>query len=168
MKPQASGDTCPVHLWHIAATDLGAPIRTATGRRTAIQVGRQQRADAYPSDGTQWADSDGDGYGDNPTGTNGDACPSQAGNSTADRYGCLDTDGDGIPTPTAHGAWTMALTLTPTTRTAGATATGTVMTMVWMMIARLYGTSVHDRKDVQTKTGTATPTPTAAGHGQWR
>ncbi|MDG1551183.1 MAG: S8 family serine peptidase, partial [Candidatus Poseidoniaceae archaeon] len=52
-------------------------------------------ADVWPSDTTQWADSDGDGYGDNSAGTNGDACPSTSGTSTADRNGCLDSDGDG-------------------------------------------------------------------------
>ena len=51
-------------------------------------------ADIWPSDTTQWADSDGDGYGDNSAGTNGDACPSTSGTSTADRIGCLDSDGD--------------------------------------------------------------------------
>ncbi|MGB1432860.1 MAG: hypothetical protein ACPG8I_08145, partial [Candidatus Poseidoniaceae archaeon] len=49
------------------------------------------------------ADSDGDGYGDNPTGTNGDACPTTVGNSTADRLGCPDTDGDGYSDP--DGSW---------------------------------------------------------------
>ena len=56
-------------------------------------------ADLWPADVTQWADSDADGFGDNPTGTNGDDCPSVAGNSTADRTGCLDGDGDGYSDP---------------------------------------------------------------------
>ena len=56
-------------------------------------------ADMWPADVTQWADTDGDGYGDNPTGTNGDDCPGVAGNSTADRQGCLDGDGDGYSDP---------------------------------------------------------------------
>ena len=56
-------------------------------------------ADIAPNDSTQWVDSDGDGYGDNPSGTNGDACPSVAGTSTADRRGCPDTDGDGYSDP---------------------------------------------------------------------
>ena len=51
--------------------------------------------DAFPEDGTQWADSDGDGYGDNLDGHEGDACPNTAGTSTIDRYGCPDSDGDG-------------------------------------------------------------------------
>ncbi len=56
-------------------------------------------ADTAPNDATQWLDSDGDGYGDNPSGTNGDACPLVAGNSTNDRRGCTDTDGDGYSDP---------------------------------------------------------------------
>jgi WD40 repeat protein len=51
--------------------------------------------DAFPEDGTQWNDTDNDGFGDNLGGTNGDACPDVAGTSTMDRYGCPDTDGDG-------------------------------------------------------------------------
>ena len=31
--------------------------------------------DAFPLDGTQWADQDGDGFGDNPLGNNADFCP---------------------------------------------------------------------------------------------
>ena len=51
--------------------------------------------DAFPMDPTQWDDSDGDGYGDNSNGTDGDACPTQAGTSTADQLGCPDADSDG-------------------------------------------------------------------------
>ena len=61
-------------------------------------------ADALPTDGTQWLDLDGDGYGDNPAPANNpDSCPSVAGNSTQEirldgaiigKLGCLDTDGD--------------------------------------------------------------------------
>ena len=52
--------------------------------------------DAFPSDGTQWDDTDDDGYGDNPAPANEpDACPSTPGASTEDRYGCPDADGDG-------------------------------------------------------------------------
>ena len=43
----------------------------------------------------QWFDSDGDGYGDNADGLNGDDCPNDAGNSIYDKVGCYDLDGDG-------------------------------------------------------------------------
>ncbi len=52
--------------------------------------------DAFPTDSSQWSDTDGDGFGDNLGGTQGDACPTIIGNSTVDRYGCLDADGDGV------------------------------------------------------------------------
>ena len=52
-------------------------------------------ADAFPSDDTQFSDQDGDGYGDNATGNSADDCPVVFGNSTVDRLGCVDTDGDG-------------------------------------------------------------------------
>ena len=52
--------------------------------------------DAFPSEGSQWNDTDGDGYGDNPAPAfQPDACLTVAGTSTQDRFGCLDTDGDG-------------------------------------------------------------------------
>ena len=63
-------------------------------------------ADLLPNDASQQSDSDGDGFGDNPAGTNGDACPSQQGTSTIDRNGCTDTDGDGRSDATA--SWTVA------------------------------------------------------------
>ena len=52
-------------------------------------------ADAFPSESTQWADQDFDGYGDNAAGLEADACVTVLGNSTTDRFGCLDDDGDG-------------------------------------------------------------------------
>ena len=60
--------------------------------------------DTYAFDPTQWVDTDLDSYGDNVEGTNGDACPLQDGTSTADRFGCPDSDGDGWSNPT--GTWT--------------------------------------------------------------
>ena len=50
--------------------------------------------DAFPDDITQWEDTDGDGYGDNPVGTTPDSCKDIPGTSTQDRFGCTDTDGD--------------------------------------------------------------------------
>lgn len=52
--------------------------------------------DAFPEDGTQWNDTDGDGYGDNPAPANEpDECITTPGTSTQDRFGCPDVDGDG-------------------------------------------------------------------------
>lgn len=56
--------------------------------------------DEYMFEPTQWADTDGDGYGDNPEGVDGDQCPSVSGTSTLDRLGCLDSDLDGYSDPT--------------------------------------------------------------------
>ena len=61
--------------------------------------------DLFPYDFTQWADSDGDGYGDQLNGTNGDSCVTIFGNSSIDRYGCADSDGDGFSNP--HGNWSV-------------------------------------------------------------
>ena len=47
------------------------------------------------NDSSQWSDWDGDGFGDEFIGVQGDSCPSQYGNSTIDRFGCIDNDGDG-------------------------------------------------------------------------
>ena len=53
------------------------------------------KSDHFPSDPSQWDDSDGDGLGDNIDGNNPDACPETWGNSTYPVFGCLDSDGDG-------------------------------------------------------------------------
>ena len=73
----------------------------------------RDRRDAFPTDGWQWSDTDNDGYGDNwddpdlnatraggvgqwvPQANLSDDCPTVTGNSSLDRWGCLDTDGDG-------------------------------------------------------------------------
>jgi len=56
--------------------------------------------DAFIGDSEQWADSDGDGYGDNlPPSNNGDSCPGVSGTSSQDRNGCQDDDGDGYSNP---------------------------------------------------------------------
>ncbi|RZD37515.1 MAG: hypothetical protein CXT71_08025, partial [Methanobacteriota archaeon] len=48
-----------------------------------------------PNDGTQWADTDSDGFGDNYSGFEGDGCPNTWGDSWRDRHGCVDGDRDG-------------------------------------------------------------------------
>ena len=55
--------------------------------------------DAFDEDLSQWNDTDLDGYGDNPSGTTPDDCPVTWGNSTVDRLGCLDSDGDSWSDP---------------------------------------------------------------------
>ncbi|MEC7256149.1 MAG: hypothetical protein VXV76_06025, partial [Candidatus Thermoplasmatota archaeon] len=52
-------------------------------------------ADAFPLEPTQWADGDGDGYGDNSTGVEADDCPAVEGYSNVGLYGCPDDDNDG-------------------------------------------------------------------------
>ncbi len=51
--------------------------------------GVPDNADPFPDEESQWEDIDGDGYGDNPTGTNPDAFPD-------DSTQWLDSDGDGF------------------------------------------------------------------------
>ena len=53
-------------------------------------------SDAFPDDPSQWDDTDGDGYGDNPSGSFADSCVLVAGSSYLDLMGCPDNDSDGI------------------------------------------------------------------------
>ena len=96
-------DACPTtHGNSTQGGMLGCPDADGDGWADSI--------DAFPNDDTQHSDQDGDGYGDNSTGNNADDCPQTFGNSTIDRVGCVDTDGDGysdlnddFPTdPTRH------------------------------------------------------------------
>ncbi len=65
-----------------------------------------QGADAFPSDNTQWLDSDGDDFGDNPApATNPDGCPDFYGHSNQDRNGCTDSDADGWSDPDPNSLW---------------------------------------------------------------
>ena len=54
--------------------------------------------DDFPSNPTQWRDTDRDGYGDLQIegAFQPDSCPNTPGNSTIDVFGCIDTDGDGV------------------------------------------------------------------------
>ena len=58
--------------------------------------GWSDAVDVFNEDNTQWSDTDGDGYGDALDGNLPDSCPEIFGNSTIERYGCLDSDGDGL------------------------------------------------------------------------
>jgi hypothetical protein len=81
------GDTCPL--------TYGESTRDRYGCPDADFDGWSDDNDTFPNESSQWEDSDGDGYGDQLIGFQGDACPTTVGNSTEDRYGCPDADGDG-------------------------------------------------------------------------
>ena len=100
------GDACPSASGTSTRDRFGCPDTDSDGSSDNDSSWTVSNgADAYPSDSTQWADTDGDGYGDNPTGTNGDQCPALTGYSTQDRLGCPDTDGDGYSDPDS--LWTI-------------------------------------------------------------
>ena len=58
-----------------------------------------EAGDQFPEEATQWGDLDLDGYGDNADGYKPDSCPMLNGFSSADRYGCTDSDLDGYSDP---------------------------------------------------------------------
>ena len=62
--------------------------------------------DEFVFDASQWKDTDGDGFGDNQLGNQPDACITISGNSTEDRFGCVDTDGDGYSNP-VQASWSL-------------------------------------------------------------
>ncbi|MDA7845713.1 hypothetical protein N9A87_01535, partial [Euryarchaeota archaeon] len=80
-------DACP--------TEYGRSNLDVYGCPDDDNDGSSQENDSFPDDPTQWQDMDGDNYGDNPNGTNPDACVSVIGTSFIDRFGCPDEDGDG-------------------------------------------------------------------------
>ena len=87
-----SQDACPTRAgdsWR--ADTLGCPDADGDGWYDLM--------DAFMNDATQWEDADMDGYGDNTSGNEPDACPTIPGNSTTDRFGCIDSDGDGYSNP---------------------------------------------------------------------
>ena len=81
------GDNCP--------QQFGESDRDLFGCPDSDGDGYSNNADNFPLESSQWNDTDYDGYGDEFNGYQGDACPNQHGNSTNDRYGCVDDDGDG-------------------------------------------------------------------------
>ena len=104
-------DACPSVAGASSLDRFGCPDSDADGASDEDLTGTNgpvwtiaDGADILPNDATQQSDTDGDGFGDNPTGTNGDACPSQPGTSTVDRNGCPDTDSDGVSD--ADASWT--------------------------------------------------------------
>ncbi len=63
--------------------------------------------DAFPEEPSQWHDVDGDGFGDNSSegAWQPDSCPATWGESTRDRWGCPDSDGDGSSDPQPELGW---------------------------------------------------------------
>ncbi|GEM_PF-6551248 len=115
-----SADACPDTSGSSSKDRLGCPDYDRDGYSNPDDIWNiSSGADVFPIEPTQWNDTDGDGYGDNPSGYQGDlwpnnaskccdvdvdgyddfyedACPDEYGNSTTDRIGCIDTDGDGF------------------------------------------------------------------------
>jgi hypothetical protein len=81
------GDACPL--------EYGESTRDSYGCPDADFDGWSDGFDTFDNDSSQWNDTDRDGYGDQLIGFQGDSCPKLAGNSTKDRFGCVDSDGDG-------------------------------------------------------------------------
>ena len=81
------GDDCTNQAGNSTIDLLGCPDNDGDGY--------SNQGDLFQNDATQISDFDADGFGDNLTGTFGDACPSIYGESTRDRYGCPDADFDG-------------------------------------------------------------------------
>ena len=86
-------DQCP--NTHIAHTGFVNSTGCAPNEIDLDGDGVTSDIDWNDDDSTQWVDGDGDGHGDNSNVDGGDDCPSQSGNSTIDRLGCTDYDGDG-------------------------------------------------------------------------
>ena len=83
----------------------GTSFQPTVGCPDSDGDGWADTGDAFWEDETQWADQDGDTFGDNPTGDQADSCPSVSGTSVNDRFGCIDSDGDGYSDPTSN--WTV-------------------------------------------------------------
>ena len=86
-----TGDDCPL--------ESGTSSNGLVGCLDTDYDGYSDSTDVFPLDTSQWADSDNDGFGDELLGIDGDYCPTVFGNSTQDRIGCLDSDGDGYSNP---------------------------------------------------------------------
>jgi len=81
------GDDCPTVHGNSTVDLFGCPDTDGDGWSDIN--------DLLPLDPSQWEDEDGDGFGENPLGTDPDECPFEWGTSWRDRYGCRDLDGDG-------------------------------------------------------------------------
>jgi WD40 repeat protein len=85
---------------HLASLSHNGLLRTWS--RDSDGDGRADATDFLPGDPTQWADTDGDGHGDNYTGISGDAFPgdpTQWQDSDDDRYGDNQSGNNPDPAP---------------------------------------------------------------------
>ena len=81
-------DSCPLNA---GTSSLGSVL----GCSDFDADGYADSIDVFPTEATQWLDVDGDGYGDNSEGIQGDGCVEITGESTEDFFGCPDADTDG-------------------------------------------------------------------------
>ena len=88
-------DQCPDTTSGAAVDDEGCVLAGVDSDNDGID----DKDDAFPTEPTQWLDTDNDGFGDNLEGVDSDECPSVSGTSTEDREGCPDGDGDGWSDP---------------------------------------------------------------------
>ncbi len=88
----------PFHSYIVYAENDGGIVQFNISIEILLDTDSDGVADViddFDNEPTQTTDTDSDGYGDNPSGVLGDACPSEWGNSSQDRFGCIDSDGDG-------------------------------------------------------------------------
>ncbi len=98
-NPRVRADACPYvwgDSWRLGRYGCPDVDRDGYGDQDDYN---ENPPDQIPDDSTQYRDLDEDGYGDNVTGNNSDHCPGQWGNSSRDRRGCIDSDGDGWSDP---------------------------------------------------------------------
>jgi hypothetical protein len=75
---------------------IGTSHLDVYGCPDADSDGASDTNDLWVNDSSQWFDTDGDGWGDNRQGTDGDSCPTVYGTSAlGNAHGCIDNDGDG-------------------------------------------------------------------------
>ena len=100
--PATRSDAC-VEVYGTSYEDRGGCLDSdgdgwsdpSVGWEPKFSIECEDYADAFPFDNTQWCDSDGDGFGDNPLGNQSDDCVGEYGKSYQDKFGCPDDDGDG-------------------------------------------------------------------------
>ena len=88
-------DDCPKEAGWSFEDRFGCLDTDGDGWSNNDQQGFWTKGDKFPNDFTQHNDTDGDGFGDNIDGTQGDSCPTVSGKSFRDRFGCPDNDKDG-------------------------------------------------------------------------